>query len=53
MKRAYPSMRPICGETEDAHVGSRATAHMLYGVLVAVAFTAPAVTVGTRVCRTA
>ncbi|MFD8271682.1 hypothetical protein [Streptomyces flaveolus] len=46
-------MRPIRGETEDAHVGSRATAHKLHGVLVAVASTAPAVTVGTRVRRTA
>ncbi|GAA3976026.1 hypothetical protein GCM10022384_27690 [Streptomyces marokkonensis] len=37
----------------DAYVGSYATAHMLYGVLVAVAFTALAVTVGTGVFRTA
>lgn len=37
----------------DAYVGSYATEHMLYGVLVAVGFTALAVTVGTRVFRTA
>ncbi len=37
----------------DAYVGSYATAHMLYGALVALAFTALAVTVGTRVFRTA
>ncbi|MGY3679670.1 ABC transporter permease [Streptomyces sp. TE33382] len=35
----------------DAYVGSYATAHMLYGVLVSVGFTVLAVTVGTRVFR--
>ncbi|MCX4674226.1 ABC transporter permease [Streptomyces sp. NBC_01433] len=35
----------------DAYVGSYATAHMLYGVLVSVGFAALAVTVGTRVFR--
>ncbi len=37
----------------DAYVGSYATDHLLYGVLVAVAFAGLAVTVGTRVFRTA
>jgi ABC-2 type transport system permease protein len=37
----------------DAYVGSYASGHMLYGVLVAVGLTAIAVTVGTRVFRTA
>ncbi|MCT7353079.1 hypothetical protein N4P33_12975 [Streptomyces sp. 15-116A] len=37
----------------DAYVGSYATAHMLYGSLVTVGFVVLAVTVGTRVFRTA
>ncbi|MFD9421208.1 MULTISPECIES: ABC transporter permease [unclassified Streptomyces] len=37
----------------DAYVGSYASAHMLYGVLVSVGFAALAVTVGTRVFRRA
>jgi ABC-2 type transport system permease protein len=37
----------------DAYVGSYATAHMLYGVLVALTLTAAAVTVGTRAFRRA
>lgn len=36
-----------------AYVGQYTSAHMLYGVLVAVGFAALAVTVGTRVFRTA
>jgi ABC-2 type transport system permease protein len=37
----------------DAYVGRYTGAHMLYGVLVAVGFSAFTVTVGTRVFRTA
>lgn len=37
----------------DAYVGRYTSAHMLYGVVVAVGLTALAVTVGTRVFRTA
>ncbi|MFH9733066.1 hypothetical protein [Streptomyces sp. NPDC017260] len=62
-------MRPVelTGRQGGCHVALRAagllarhgprrrlpTAHMPYGVLAAVAFTAPAVTAGTRVLRTA
>ncbi|MFC8246646.1 ABC transporter permease [Streptomyces chartreusis] len=45
--------RYLVDAVRDAYVGSYATPHMLYGVLVAVAFAALAVTVGTRVFRTA
>lgn len=45
--------RYLVDAVRDAYVGSYATAHMLYGVLIAVAFAALAVTVGTRVFRTA
>lgn len=45
--------RYLVDAVRDAYVGSYATAHMLYGVLVALGFTALAVTVGTRVFRTA
>ncbi|GGX26106.1 multidrug ABC transporter permease [Streptomyces sp. WAC 01325] len=45
--------RYLVDAVRDAYVGSYATAHMLYGALVAVAFAALAVTVGTRVFRTA
>ncbi|WP_435215735.1 ABC transporter permease [Streptomyces sp. bgisy034] len=45
--------RYLVDAVRDAYVGSYATAHMLYGVLVAVAFATLAVTVGTRVFRTA
>ncbi|TXS53545.1 ABC transporter permease [Streptomyces sp. uw30] len=45
--------RYLVDAVRDAYVGSYATAHMFYGVLVAVAFAALAVTVGTRVFRTA
>ncbi len=45
--------RYLVDAVRDAYVGSYATTHMLYGVLVAVALTALAVTVGTRVFRTA
>jgi ABC-2 type transport system permease protein len=45
--------RYLVDAVRDAYVGSYATAPMLYGVLVAVGFTALSVTVGTRVFRTA
>jgi ABC-2 type transport system permease protein len=45
--------RYLVDAVRDAYVGSYATAHMLYGALVAVGFAALAVTVGTRVFRTA
>ncbi|MFF8396889.1 ABC transporter permease [Streptomyces sp. NPDC016172] len=45
--------RYLVDAVRDAYVGSYATEHMVYGVLVAVGFTALAVTVGTRVFRTA
>ncbi|MFF7641387.1 ABC transporter permease [Streptomyces canus] len=44
--------RYLVDAMRDAYVGSYATDHMLYGVLVAVAMTVVAVTVGTRVFRT-
>ncbi|MDO0911715.1 ABC transporter permease [Streptomyces sp. DT2A-34] len=49
----FVPFRYLVDAVRDAYVGSYATAHMLYGVLVALAFTALAVTVGTRVFRTA
>ncbi|MCM2411661.1 ABC transporter permease [Streptomyces sp. RKAG290] len=45
--------RYLVDAVRDAYVGSYATAHMLYGVLVALGFAALAVTVGTRVFRRA
>ena len=45
--------RYLVDAVRDAYVGSYATAHMLYGAIVAVALTILAVTVGTRVFRTA
>ncbi|QIJ64757.1 ABC transporter permease [Streptomyces sp. JB150] len=44
--------RYLVDAMRDAYAGRYATAHMLYGVLVAVAMTALSVTVGTRVFRT-
>ncbi|WP_020122762.1 ABC transporter permease [Streptomyces canus] len=44
--------RYLVDAMRDAYVGSYTTDHMLYGVLVAVALTVVAVTVGTRVFRT-
>ncbi|MEU6012835.1 ABC transporter permease [Streptomyces sp. NPDC047515] len=41
--------RYLVDAVRDAYVGSYATAHMLYGVLVALGFAALAVTLGTRV----
>ncbi|MET9528071.1 ABC transporter permease [Streptomyces coeruleorubidus] len=49
----FMPFRYLVDAVRDAYVGSYATAHMLYGVLVAVGFTALSVTVGTRVFRTA
>ncbi|MDF3147921.1 MULTISPECIES: ABC transporter permease [unclassified Streptomyces] len=49
----FVPFRYLVDAVRDAYVGSYATAPMLYGVLVAVAFAALAVTVGTRVFRTA
>jgi ABC-2 type transport system permease protein len=49
----FVPFRYLVDAVRDAYVGSYATAHMLYGVLVALAFTVLAVTVGTRVFRTA
>ncbi|MGW3105861.1 ABC transporter permease [Streptomyces sp. NPDC001100] len=45
--------RYLADAVRDAYVGAYTTAHMLYGVLVALGFAAVAVTVGTRVFRTA
>ncbi|WP_217213143.1 ABC transporter permease [Streptomyces sp. AC550_RSS872] len=49
----FTPFRYLVDAVRDAYVGSYTTAHMLYGALVAVAFAALAVTVGTRVFRTA
>jgi ABC-2 type transport system permease protein len=49
----FVPFRYLVDAMRDAYVGAYATAHMLYGVLVAVGFAALAVTVGTRVFRKA
>ncbi|MFI6489832.1 ABC transporter permease [Streptomyces sp. NPDC050564] len=49
----FMPFRYLVDAVRDAYVGSYATAHMLYGVLVALGFAALAVTVGTRVFRKA
>ncbi|MEU1201030.1 ABC transporter permease [Streptomyces sp. NPDC005813] len=49
----FVPFRYLVDAVRDAYVGSYATAHMLYGVVVALGFTALSVTVGTRVFRTA
>jgi ABC-2 type transport system permease protein len=49
----FMPFRYLVDAVRDAYVGSYTTAHMLYGVLVALGFAAVAVTVGTRVFRTA
>ncbi|MFJ8632720.1 ABC transporter permease [Streptomyces sp. NPDC093568] len=49
----FVPFRYLVDAVRDAYVGSYTTAHMLYGGLVAVAFATLAVTVGTRVFRTA
>ncbi|WP_405527995.1 ABC transporter permease [Streptomyces canus] len=48
----FMPFRYLVDAMRDAYVGSYSTDHMLYGVLVAVALTVVAVTVGTRVFRT-
>lgn len=45
--------RYLVDAVRDAYIGSYATAHMLYGVLVALSLAGLAVTVGTRVFRRA
>ncbi|MFF7278775.1 ABC transporter permease [Streptomyces griseorubiginosus] len=49
----FMPFRYLVDAMRDAYVGAYATDHMLYGVLVAVGFAVVAVTVGTRVFRTA
>ncbi|MEV6264364.1 ABC transporter permease [Streptomyces sp. NPDC051784] len=49
----FTPLRYLVDAVRDAYVGSYATAHMLYGVLVALGFAALAVTAGTRVFRRA
>ncbi|MER5552301.1 ABC transporter permease [Streptomyces sp. NPDC002793] len=49
----FTPFRYLVDAVRDAYIGSYATAHMLYGVLVALAFALLAVTVGTRVFRRA
>ncbi|MGW1611413.1 ABC transporter permease [Streptomyces sp. NPDC002285] len=49
----FVPFRYLVDAVRDAYIGSYATTPMLYGVLVAVAFAGLAVTVGTRVFRTA
>ncbi|MFC3575559.1 ABC transporter permease [Streptomyces yaanensis] len=49
----FMPFRYLVDAVRDAYIGSYTTAHMLYGVLVALGLAALAVTVGTRVFRTA
>ncbi|MDC0771028.1 ABC transporter permease [Streptomyces sp. HD] len=49
----FVPFRYLVDAVRDAYVGSYTTGHMLYGALVAVGFAVLAVTVGTRVFRTA
>ncbi|MFC8346783.1 ABC transporter permease [Streptomyces sp. NPDC057280] len=49
----FMPFRYLVDAMRDAYVGEYTTAHMAYGVLVALGFSALAVTVGTRVFRTA
>ncbi|MFF8022786.1 ABC transporter permease [Streptomyces sp. NPDC007896] len=49
----FMPFRYLVDAVRDAYVGSYATAHMLYGVLVALGLVALSVTVGTRVFRKA
>ncbi|MEU5437208.1 ABC transporter permease [Streptomyces sp. NPDC020719] len=49
----FMPFRYLVDAMRDAYVGSYTSAHMLYGVLVAAALALTAVTVGTRVFRTA
>ena len=52
LSRLVPFRCPV-DAVRDAYIGGYPTTTMLYGVLVAVGFAAPAVTVGTRVLRRA
>ncbi|MFC8424304.1 ABC transporter permease [Streptomyces sp. NPDC057236] len=52
LSRLMP-FRHLVDAMRDAYVGAYATAHMLYGTVVAVGLAVLAVTVGTRVFRTA
>jgi ABC-2 type transport system permease protein len=49
----FVPFRYLVDAVRDAYAGQYATAHMLYGTLVAVGFTGLSVAVGTRVFRTA
>ncbi|MER5662390.1 ABC transporter permease [Streptomyces mirabilis] len=49
----FMPFRYLVDAVRDAYLGSYATAHMLYGVLVALGFATLSVTVGTRVFRKA
>ncbi|MFJ3529581.1 ABC transporter permease [Streptomyces sp. NPDC090132] len=49
----FTPFRYLVDAVRDAYIGSYATAHMLYGVLVALGLAGLAVTVGTRVFRRA
>ncbi|MFE1881150.1 ABC transporter permease [Streptomyces diastatochromogenes] len=49
----FVPFRYLVDAVRDAYVGQYTSAHMLYGVLVAAGFAGLAVTVGTRVFRTA
>jgi ABC-2 type transport system permease protein len=49
----FVPFRYLVDAVRDAYMGQYATAHMLYGTLVAVAFAALAVATGTHVFRTA
>lgn len=49
----FVPFRYLVDAVRDAYVGSYTSAHMAYGVVVALALAALAVTVGTRVFRTA
>lgn len=49
----FMPFRYLVDAVRDAYVGSYASAHMLYGVLVALGFATLSVTVGTRVFRKA
>jgi ABC-2 type transport system permease protein len=49
----FVPFRYLVDAVRDAYMGQYATAHMLYGTLVAVAFAALAVAAGTHVFRTA
>lgn len=49
----FVPFRHLVDAVQDTYVGSYVTCHMAYGVLVALGFALLAVTVGTRVFRSA